>query len=131
MQQNVTPVVVGTDRRVTGPRSRTIQAQRREVTGRRSGTRTGSPKHFSLWMADLAAKSALQRLKLDRLAESTDGDTAAGLAILRVHGVKNVWDLSLLNPDDGPTPLRYLTAEQQLAVADYLKRNRVNSLWSE
>jgi hypothetical protein len=126
-------VVVGTDRRVNNPRSpktRTVQAAPRIVVGRRTGTRTGSPKHFDLWMADLAAKSALQRLKLDRLAESTEGDTAAGLAILRVNGVKNVWDLSRLGADNRRGLVEKLTPNQIEAVTAYLSRNRVIVDWS-
>jgi hypothetical protein len=130
MQEHDRQAVVGSDRRVNNPRSprnRSVQAERREVIGRRTGTRTGSPKHFALWMADLAAKSALQRLKLDRLAEATDGDVAAGLAILRVNGVKNVFDLSVL-PAGAPV-LGQLTYDQLKSVGDYLAANRVIKSW--
>jgi hypothetical protein len=133
VNNTTTEVVVGTDRRVNKPRSpkmRSVQAAPRVVVGRRTGTRTGSPKHFALWMADLAAKSALQRMKLDRLAEATDGDTAAGLAILRVNGVKNVWDLSMIQPGL-PSALDALSPQQVIAVADYLKKNRVNAVWAQ
>lgn len=97
----------------------------------RSGIRTGQPAHFALWMADLAAKSALQRLKLDRLAEATEGDTAAGLAILRVNGVKNVWDLSRLGTDNRRGLVEKLNPNQIEAVTAYLSQNRVIADWSE
>lgn len=128
--QEVQDVVVPSNRKNPKPRApryRSVQAAPRVVVGRRSGTRTGQPAHFALWMADLAAKSALQRLKLDRLAESTDGDVAAGMAILWVNGVKNVWDLSVLPAVD--PALGKLTAAQLTAVAKYLKGKRVDVAW--
>lgn len=62
----------------------------------RSGVRTGTTPHFALWMADLSALRALQRIKLDVLADSdaTPGNVAQAFALLYVGGVKNVADLS-------------------------------------
>lgn len=67
----------------------------------RSGVPTGQTPWFRMWMADLAARSALQSMKLDALAEGPSGKLASTFAILYVSGkIKNVWQLSQASVED-------------------------------
>lgn len=58
----------------------------------RSGTPTGTTSHFRQWMLDLQAHSALQRLKLDALADAaaTPGTVAQAFALLYLGKYKSV-----------------------------------------
>ena len=95
----------------------------------RSGAATGSTPHFKAWMADLSAKSALQRLKTADLAESTSGDLASAWALLSVGGLKSVWDVS-------QTHLGRLMVVNGIGlkrlekVEEYLKARRVPLKWT-
>lgn len=94
-----------------------------------SRTGTGTTPHFALWKADLGMKSALQRIRLDKLAESADGDTAAGFAILFVVGVKNVFSLTQKRLDQllklPGIELRHLEA-----IEAYLLTRNVRPAWT-
>jgi hypothetical protein len=84
----------------------------------RSGLRTGTTPHFTMWMADLAMKSALQRTKTLALAEAAkDPQTGAAYA-MAARRYRNVFDLSHADEADllaikgmGPVRLRALKAD--------------------
>lgn len=93
----------------------------------RSGTRTGTPPHFKLWMADLAIKSALQKTSVAALADRHDVPALASTyQVLFNNGFKSVWDLTQADARDllrirgiGPAKLEAVKADlakQQVAV---------------
>lgn len=97
----------------------------------RSGVPTGTTPHFRAWMADLRAKSILQSMRLDGLADAPQpGRVASTLAIIRVNSrMRSVWDLSqariedlLRIPQIGPARL----AE----IEQYLKGRNVPVAWT-
>jgi hypothetical protein len=88
----------------------------------RTGMRTGTTPHFALWMADLKQKSALQKLKLNKLIEHLPDQEHGVLAPLRachVAGIKSVWDLSQTKPNaKGIGPKRLAEIEAYLKSKD-------------
>ena len=97
----------------------------------RSGIRTGTTKHFRMWMADLQLKSTLQKTSLADLADHTHVGTLcrSAFAIMFVNGIRNVYDLTqadlavlLRLPDIGPKKLE--------AVEKYLLANNVKTKWT-
>jgi hypothetical protein len=97
----------------------------------RSGIRTGTTKHFRLWMADLQLKSALQKTSTADLADQMHVSALcrSAFAIMFVHGIRNVYDLTRANvatllklPDVGPKKLE--------AVEAYLLEHNVKPSWT-
>lgn len=119
----------------------TRQARRRIVLSKpaiRSGSRTGTPAHFAAWKAEGQMKSALQRLRLDRLADAlaekdgrTNSETAQAFAILYTAGngaFKTAWDVKtatlgalLAVPGIGPARVD--------RIEDYLRIQGVELDW--
>lgn len=96
----------------------------------RTSAPTGTTAHFKAWMADLRAKSVLQRMKLDNLASQIeDGHTAGAFALLFVGGVRSVWDLSQLSADQ-VLAVRDVDIERADAVENYLRGRNVPLKWS-
>lgn len=133
-EENARDVIVATDRRVNKPRTpkhRSVQAQPAPPAGVRTGSATGTTSHFERWKREGAAKSALQRIRLDRMADRDDlvPDAAAGYALLFIAGIKTVWDLSQITDDSKlwvkGVELRHLTTVEQ-----DLKRRNVSLEWT-
>lgn len=96
----------------------------------RSGIRTGTTKHFKMWMADLAAHSALQRLNTSVLAESIEEPQAAGgMALLWIGGFRNVWSLSQA-PVEKLLKVRGIGVKRLAAVEKYLRDRQVPLRWT-
>lgn len=95
----------------------------------RSGIPTGTTSHFRMWMADLSTRSALQRLKLNTLAENTEGRLARGLALLYVGGVKNVLDLSQARVED-MLDMQGIGIATLDVVEKYLLERQVTPRWT-
>lgn len=96
----------------------------------RSGVPTGTTPHFRAWMADLSARSVLQGMKLDYLADSLTGQLASTFAILRVSGrIKNVWQLSQTSAD-ALLSIPQIGPAQLAAVETYLNRRNVPLKWT-
>lgn len=96
----------------------------------RTSAPTGTTAHFKAWMADLRAKSVLQRMKLDNLASRIeDGQTAGAFALLFVGGVRSVWDLSQLSTDQ-VLAVRDVGIERAAAAENYLRGRNVPLKWS-
>lgn len=102
----------------------------------RSGSRTGTSAHFAEWKAANGVRSALQRTKLDKLADALNNEErpnlrlASTIAIIRVNSpIKSVWDLArsdlstlLAIPQIGPARLE--------TVEKYLRGQNVVVDWT-
>jgi hypothetical protein len=100
------------------------------VTGlqSRTGTRTGTTPHFALWKADLARKSALQRLKLNKLSDDVgeqEPNLSTALALCYVGGIKTVWDLSQSKP-----AVKGIGPKRLAEIEAYLKAHDVPVKWT-
>lgn len=104
-------------------------ANRQPFARFRSGIPTGTTAHFRAWMADLSVRSAMERLKLNALAESAESKVAGPLAMLYVGGFKSVWDVARADVNAllavrgiGPAGLDH--------VETYLKARNVKLAWT-
>lgn len=104
-------------------------ADRRPFARVPSGVRTGTTKHFSMWMADLSIRSAMQRLKLNALAESAESKVAGPLAMLYVGGFKSVWDVARADVN-ALLAVRGIGPVSLDAVETYLKARNVKLAWT-
>lgn len=108
-----------------------VQRETQPRRGVRTGTRTGTTQHFSAWMADLQAKSALQKMKLNQIADSVgDQKVAAAFALLYVGGIKNVWQLTQAKFAD-LMAVNGIGVKRLDLVAGYLKSKSVKCGWAE
>lgn len=95
-----------------------------------SRTRTGTTPHFRAWMADLQMKSALQKIKLNTLADAIDDSMlASGFALLYVGQVKNIYDL-LRQSTAHLLSLPGIEIEHLSRVEQYLINYNVKPAWS-
>lgn len=104
-------------------------ANRRPFARPRSGLATGTTAHFRMWMADLNIRSAMERLKLNHLAENAESKVAGPFALLYVGGFKSVWDVARADVSAllavrgiGPVSLEH--------VETYLKARNVKLAWT-
>ncbi len=97
----------------------------------RSGTRTGSTKHFDFWMADLKLKSALQKTKTAKLAEHTHPGALVRSAFALLHNarVKNVWAVTQLTIEQ-LLAIDGIGVKKAEALEKYLAENNVKTAWT-
>jgi hypothetical protein len=97
----------------------------------RSGIRTGTTKHFRLWMADLKLKSTLQKTSTAALADHTGVPSLASsaFALMYIAGIRNVYDLTQISIERllGINGIGLKKAE---AVEEYLLRHSVKPSWT-
>jgi hypothetical protein len=118
-------------RRVLTPRHRVGIMQAPGSARVRSGIRTGTTKHFKMWMADLKLKSALQKTSTADLADNTNVGALcrSAFAVMFVHGIRNVYDLTQA---DVATLLKLPSVgiKKLEAVEAYLLENNVKPRWT-
>jgi hypothetical protein len=101
------------------------------VDHHRVGGRTGTTPHFAQWKAEGKVKSALQKLKTDRLADDISGadKAASGFALLYLAGFKNVWQIAQAKRAD-LLDAKGVGIAMLGHVEDYLAARNVQLSWS-
>jgi hypothetical protein len=95
----------------------------------RSGIRTGTPKHFRLWMAAIRMKSALQRKSTAVLADHiADVPLATSFALLHGAGFRNVYAVTQADARD-LLCIRGIGPKRLEAVKTYLASVNVGVRW--
>lgn len=97
----------------------------------RSGIRTGTTKHFALWMQTLKLQSALQKTSTGDLADHPAVPSLAqsAFALMFFGGIRNVWELTQA-PIERLLSIRDIGPKKLEAVETYLVEHKVKPSWT-